>query len=80
MPSPKGCKANQDTALTFRLAWVPRAHPCRNLNAVGISDTPPPLQDDESPEEGEGDQVQAEADAAAEEASDLSAPRVSSTT
>lgn len=37
---------------------------------VGISDTPPP-QDDESPEEGEGGQDEADADAAAaEEVSD----------
>lgn len=49
------------------------------LNAVGISDTPPPLQDDEPPEEGEGDQEEADpdADVAAEKAGDLhSAPVV----
>ena len=48
--------------------------PCLNgmlfVFYVGISDTPPP-QDDESPEEGEGGQDEADADAAAaEEVSD----------
>eukprot|EP00903_Cladosiphon_okamuranus_P011859 g11140.t1 len=40
------------------------------LHPGGISNTPPPLEDDESPEEGEGGQDEAEAAAAAEEASD----------
>lgn len=40
------------------------------LRNSGISDTPPPLQDGESPEGAEGDQDEADADAAGEEASD----------